>query len=238
MPVQNESIEAMILAGGFGTRLRSVVADLPKVLAPVAGRPFITRLLDQLSLTGITRVVLCTGYRAELVEQTLGENYGGMTLQYSQEPQPLGTGGAIRLALNKIDAPQVIVMNGDSYCDADLAEHIETHRLRAAKASLLLTEVADTSRFGRVEFDATGRVERFVEKGQSAGLGWINAGIYLFQRDLLDMIEPQRAVSLEYEIFPQLIERGELYAAPLGRRFLDIGTPESFAAAEKFFGVC
>lgn len=231
----SNSLEAVILAGGLGTRLRSVVADRPKVLATVAGRPFITRLLDQLVATGINRVVLCTGYKAELVEATLGESYRGMTLVYSVESEPLGTGGAVRLALAKLNASTVLMMNGDSFCAADLSSFTTTHAARQAKASMLLTEMPDTSRFGRVEFAADGHVTAFIEKGQVAGPGWINAGIYLLDRTLLAEIEPGRAVSLEREVFPTWVAQRTLMADALGKRFLDIGTPESFAAAESFF---
>lgn len=226
--------EAVILAGGLGTRLRSVVADRPKVMAEIAGRPFLTFLLDQLLSVAIERVVLCTGYKAELVSSVLGQSYRGLTLDYSEETEPLGTGGALRLALPRLSAETVLVMNGDSYCAADLNRFRATHSARGATASLLLTEVPDTSRFGRVEYLPDGQVTAFSEKGQVTGRGWINAGIYLLRRELLATVETGRAVSLEREVFPRWITEQRLFADPLGTRFLDIGTPESYAAAETF----
>ncbi len=224
---------AMILAGGVGSRLRSVVSDRPKVLAAIHGRPFLTYLLDVLEDAGLRRVVLCTGYMAESVEAALGATYGAMRLVYSPETTLLGTGGAIRAALGMADSGSVLIMNGDSFCEADLPALADLHRQRQANATILLTEVPDTGRFGRVRIDDAGRLLEFEEKGLHAGPGWINAGIYLVERQLLESIPAGRAVSLERDVFPGWIGQG-LYGYPVQGRFLDIGTPESFAAAEAF----
>jgi len=225
---------AMILAGGVGSRLRSVVSDRPKVLAAIHGRPFLTYLLDVLEDAGLRQVVLCTGYMAESVEAALGATYGAMRLVYSRETTPLGTGGAIRSALDMVEAASVLIMNGDSFCEADLPAMADIHRQRQANATIVLTEVPDTGRFGRVRIDDTGRLLEFEEKGLHAGPGWINAGIYLVQRQLLESIPAGRAVSLERDAFPRWIGQG-IFGYPVQGRFLDIGTPESFAAAEAFF---
>ena len=137
-----EETTAVILAGGLGTRLREVVADRPKVLAEVNGRPFLACLLDRLVDAGILKVVLCTGYMAELVRETCGNSYRGTELLYSREESPLGTGGALRLALPLIDSDPVLVMNGDSFCDADLVLFARQHLSAAAQASLILVQVA------------------------------------------------------------------------------------------------
>jgi D-glycero-alpha-D-manno-heptose 1-phosphate guanylyltransferase len=227
-------ITAAILAGGLGSRLRPVVADRPKVLAEVGGRPFIFYLLDQLAAVSVQRVVLCTGYLADLVKDTLGETYGPMNLLYSREPSPLGTGGALCFALPLLESETVLVLNGDSFCEANLRAFCLVHCLRRAQASLLLAEVTDTGRFGWVELDGEGRITGFLEKGKATGSGWVNGGIYLINRSLLDTIPPQQIVSLEQGIFPAWIGRG-LYGFRIDGRFLDIGTPESYAAAEEFF---
>ena len=227
-------ITAAILAGGLGTRLRPVVADRPKVLAEVGGRPFIFYLLDQLAAVRVRQVVLCTGYLAHQVRDILGETYGPMNLLYSQEPSPLGTGGALCYALPLLESETVLVLNGDSFCEANLRAFCLVHRLRGAKVSLLLAEVTDTGRFGWVELDGEGRITSFREKGKATGSGWVNGGSYLINRALLETIPTQQIVSLEQDIFPAWIGRG-LYGFRIDGRFLDIGTPESYTAAEEFF---
>jgi NDP-sugar pyrophosphorylase family protein len=229
------SVTAVILAGGLGTRLRSAVADRPKVLAEVLGRPFLAFLLDQLQAAGVRRVVLCTGYRGEQVEAAFGTSYGTLQLLHAQEPVPLGTGGALRRALPVFRSDPVLVMNGDSFCDAALQDLWSGHLSRGAAATLLLSQVPDTTRYGRVQIQDDGRVVRFDEKASAGGPGWINAGIYVLSSALMRQIPQDRPVSLEREIFPAWIGRG-LYGYRSQSRFLDNGTPESYAAAEEFFG--
>ena len=229
-----QEVTAAILAGGLGTRLRSVVADRPKVLAEVRGRPFLSYLLDRLASVNVTEVVLCTGYLGEQVQASFGNTYKSLRLVYSQEFSQFGTAGALRLALPFFKSETVLVTNGDSFCDADLSAFVNWHFAQQAEASLLLTQVSDTKRFGRVEVDDKGKVLSFEEKGNSSGKGSINAGIYLLSRNLLSTIPGDRPVSLEREIFPNWIGRG-LYGYSSNGGFLDIGTPESYAIAEKFF---
>ena len=164
-------ITVAILAGGPGTRLRSVVADRPKVLAEIRGRPFLAYLLDQLVSTGLKYVVLCTGYLGEQIQWCFGDSYKEMRLVYSQEPSPLGTAGALRLAMPLFKSDPVIVMNGDSFCKVDLRVCILWHSERHADATLLLTKVPDTGRYGRVDVDHTGLVQSFREKGNERGPG-------------------------------------------------------------------
>lgn len=228
------SMTTVILAGGFGSRLRSVVTDRPKVLAKVGGRPFIHYLLDQLSGAGIRRVVLCTGHLGTQVQELLQDRYRDLDLVYSQEPVPLGTAGALRLALPLLNSDPVLVMNGDSLCEAELNFFVYWHHARSAEATLLLTEVPDTRRYGRVSMDEDGLVRQLNEKSCVGGPGWINAGVYLLSRRLIEMIPSDRVVSLEREIFPDWIGRG-LYGLRRSGRFLDIGTPESYALAEEIF---
>ncbi|HEX4147677.1 MAG TPA: nucleotidyltransferase family protein [Pirellulales bacterium] len=228
-----EQVTVAILAGGLGTRLRSVVSDRPKPLAKVAGRPFLAYQLDQLSAAGFRRVVFCTGYLGQQVQEAFGTMYERIELAYSMEPAPLGTAGAIRFALPLLASPQVLVMNGDSYCDADLADFWRFHRQRQAAASILLTHVDDTARYGQVLIGSDERVSAFREKSAVAGAGWINAGIYLVERRLLDAVPAGRAVSLEREIFPDWVG-GAFYAQCCRAALLDIGTPESYAQAAGF----
>jgi NDP-sugar pyrophosphorylase family protein len=225
-------ITAVILAGGLGTRLRPVIGDRPKVLAEVGGRPFIAYLLDQLAAVRVRKVVLCTGFMSQQVKGALGENFGSMSLCYSEEPIALGTAGALRLALPLLKSDVVLVMNGDSFCETNLKAFYLVHRLREAKATILVREVPDTSRFGWIEIENDGRISGFIEKHKTNGPGWINAGIYLIHRPLLETISPDRMVSLEKDIFPSWIGKG-LYGFRCQGQFLDIGTPESYLAAQQ-----
>jgi D-glycero-alpha-D-manno-heptose 1-phosphate guanylyltransferase len=226
-------IDAVILAGGLGTRLRSVVSDRPKPLSPVAGRPFLAYLLDQLAEAGLRRVTLCTGYRGEMVQAAFGTRYGQLQLSYSQEDHPLGTAGAVLAALGSLAAPTLLVANGDSLCRADLPAFWQFHCAQRAAASLLLSHVNDTCRFGRVELDDHRHVLRFHEKQAVSIAGWINAGLYLIERNVLAEF-PASPLSFERDVFPALIRSGSLCGWPGGGEFLDIGTPESFACAESF----
>ncbi len=221
---------AVILAGGLGTRLRSVVADRPKVLAEVGGRPFIEILLDQLVVEGVKSVVLCTGYLGNQVQDRLGASYRAMALRYSREPQPLGTGGALRLALPMLETDPVLVMNGDSYCETRLDAFANWHASQNVPATILLMETDDTRRYGRVEVDHEGRVLSFSEKSADVAPGWVNAGIYLLSRALIGSIMSERAVSLEHEVFPEWVGRGLCGFRSRGRLW-DIGLPESYARA-------
>jgi D-glycero-alpha-D-manno-heptose 1-phosphate guanylyltransferase len=229
------AVTAVILAGGRGTRLRGVVADRPKVVAPVGGRPFLTHLFDRLDAVGLREVVLCTGYLAQQIVALFGDSYRGLRLGYSREAAPLGTGGAIRLALCQTQSDPVLVLNGDSYCDVDIRDLWRSHHMHPAVATLTLVEVPDTGRYGRVHLDDGGRVVAFEEKGGVPGPGWINAGVYLLSRRFLAEIPAARPLSLEQEIFPAWAGRG-LYGYPCGARLLDIGTPDAYAEADKFFG--
>jgi histidinol-phosphate phosphatase family protein len=225
---------AVVLAGGLGTRLRSVVGDRPKGLAQIGGRPFLAFLLDRLDAAGVRDVVLCTGYLGAQVKETFGDRYRRLRLTYSQEQSPLGTGGALRLAAPLLASDPVLALNGDSYCDADLPALLNWHRAHRAEATLLLTHVPDTQRYGRVNVDESGRILEFVEKGRLGGPGWVNAGIYLLGQRLLQNIPATGAVSLEREVFPAWIGR-RLCGCSGSGQFLDIGTPESYASAEAFF---
>ncbi len=228
-------VTAAILAGGLGTRLRSAVPDLPKVLAPVCGRPYLTYLLDQLADAAVREVVLLTGYRAEQIYATFGDRYLGMRLIHSPEPFPLGTAGSIRWALSYLRAPLVLLMNGDSYCDVDLTALVDGHEQRAADVSVVLTPVEDVARFGKVALAPGGRITGFSEK-QATGLGWINAGIYLLDRRLIENIPDGRRVSLEREMFPAwLTQARRVCAFPCTDPFIDIGTPCTYEAAQAFF---
>jgi NDP-sugar pyrophosphorylase family protein len=211
-----------------------VLSDRPKVLAEVLGRPFLTYLLDQLSSAGAQEVILCTGYMGDRVQEVYGDVYKSLHLLYSQEEEPLGTGGALRLALPRFKSDTVLVMNGDSYIHADLSSYVDWFFQIDRKASLLLAKVPDTSRYGMVKVEKDESVSVFEEKEKAKGAGWINAGVYLVKTSLLKSIPSGIAFSLEREFFPSLVGNG-LFGYRSKGRFIDIGTPESYIRAEKFF---
>jgi D-glycero-alpha-D-manno-heptose 1-phosphate guanylyltransferase len=220
------SVDAAVLAGGLGTRLRAAIDDRPKVLADVAGRPFLAYVLDHLADQGVRRVVLCTGYLGEQVEAAFGTRYRGLTLAYSREPAPLGTGGALRLALPKLSTDDVLVMNGDSLCTAPLSPMLSAHRRRRAQATLLLTRVDDAERYGTVLLDDEGR-----EKG-TTGPGLVSSGVYLLRRDLLAGVPTGRSISIERELFPSWIGPN-MYGYVCEQPFVDIGLPSSLTQARQ-----
>lgn len=225
---------ALILAGGFGTRLQGVVADRPKVLATVRGRPFLTYILDQILKSRIRGVVLCTGFGADAIEREFGPAYEQLQLAYSRETSPLGTAGALRNAISRVHSEVVVVLNGDSFCDIDLEEFLSWCDIHQARLAQVLVKVDDTSRFGRVVARDSGEIVKFEEKSHSGDAGWVNAGIYRFEKRVLDDIPSGREISLERDVLPLLVGHG-LYGFKTGRQFIDIGTPQSYAAAEEFF---
>lgn len=220
--------EAIVLAGGLGTRLRAVVRDVPKPLAPVAGRPFLSWLLDGLARQGIGRVILATGYLGDLVHDTLGDSHAGMALVYVKEAAPLGTGGALFNALRHAQEERVFVMNGDTWLGASLAPIAAESP--GADLVLAVRPVPDRARFGTVRMEGT-RIIGLEEKGQ-AGPGLVNAGLYVVRRDLPAQRRMPEAFSLETEVLakPEGLDlRGHRTEAD----FLDIGTPEDFRRAQQ-----
>ena len=230
----DETREAMILAGGLGSRLRAVVADRPKPMADVAGRPFITFLLDHLLQYGFRRAILCVGYMGEYVPPVLGDRYGTMELIYSFERTALGTGGALRNAASLVRADDVLAMNGDSFCDVDLHALSRTHHKYRAVATIAVLQRSNRRQSGAVTLDPSGRVIAFESRPAVPTPGLINAGIYVLRRNVLDLMPPDRNVSLEEEIFPALAARRVLFGWQVEGRFIDIGTPESYDAAQAF----
>jgi NDP-sugar pyrophosphorylase family protein len=220
------------LAGGFGTRLRSVVSDRPKVLATVQGRPFVTFLLDQLVAAGVHRVVLLTGHRAEEVRACLGVSYRDLELAYSPEPAPLGTGGALRQALPQIPGSPLLLMNGDSICRLDFSAFWAAHRRYRADITQVVWRTEDASRYGTVVVNDDNTVQQFSEKEAAPRAAWVNAGVYLIERPLAESIPADLCVSLEREMFPLWARRHRFCAFRAADVSLDIGTPESFAAAQ------
>ncbi len=229
-------IKAVLLVGGLGTRLKSAVGSTPKPLALVGDRPFVELLVRQLRHQGIRRLVMCTGYLAKEVENELGDGRKwDVTIEYSRESHPMGTAGAIKLAEPLLsDGSDFLVMNGDSFIEADFEELLQFHRKKNGMASLAVVRMKNKQRYGTLQMTAEGRVSGFKEKTDSEPTEFINAGIYVFNRRILDHI-PDGAVSLEKDIFPSVLDQG-IYALEQHGVFIDIGTPEDYARAQKLFG--
>lgn len=228
---QTEGIRAFILCGGFGTRLRPVLNDRPKSMAPVAGVPFLELLLRQVREEGIGEAILGTGFLAEQIEEHFGDGGGvGMRLRYSRETEPLGTGGALKLAEPLLSDP-VLVLNGDSFVEWNLDTATRLLEGKGADAVMILQRVPDIARYGSVTLDADDRVTEFVEKGSRAGEGLINAGVYLLRTAILSRLPPGQAISLERDVFPKL-PTGKLCGLVTDGIFIDIGIPEDFERAQ------
>jgi len=228
-------IDVIVLAGGFGTRLRSVVADRPKVLAPINGVPFLRCYLDWLRRFGARRIVLSLGYLADAVKNYLrSENWNGLQIETFVESTPLGTGGAVRAVHSLIQSNTALVTNGDSVARLDLCRFVEFHRTKQARLSMVLTHVPDVRQSGLVETADDGSVISFAEKPQRETGGYINAGLYLIQREAIAEIPADRPVSIEKDVFPRFCGRG-FYALKGEFPFIDIGTPESYGRAAEFF---
>lgn len=222
-------IEAIVIAGGFGTRLRQVVPDLPKPMAPIAGRPFLEILLSTLAKKGFTRVVLSLGFMAEKIIAHFGDRYAGMELVYEVEQQPLGTGGAIRAALVRCESDHVFVFNGDTFLDLEVDE-LENLWQARHHSVIVVREVPDTARFGRVEM-LGGRVSAFREKGVF-GKGLINAGCYVLPQGALDAFPRGQKFSLETEYLAKELNHIHFDGFVTSGRFIDIGVPEDYARAQ------
>lgn len=225
--------EAIILAGGLGTRLREVVADVPKPLAPVAGRPFLARVLDMLAAQGLRCVVLATGHQGDVVEATLGHAWQGMALRYSRESKPLGTGGAIALAMTHITNDVCFVLNGDSWLELDYAAFDAATRGLGARLGVALAAVPDVARYGAVRVAGV-RIAGFAEKG-GKGPGLVNAGVYRVERGLLAGMPSGEAFSFERDVLVPAVAREAVAAFPQTRGFIDIGVPDDYRRAQERF---
>jgi mannose-1-phosphate guanylyltransferase len=225
-------LDVAVLAGGLGTRLAGAVPGLPKILAPVAGRPFAEHLLDWLAREGARRIVFLLGHRADAVRAHLAAHpRAGLVFEALVEPSPLGTGGALAFARARLGTDPVLTVNGDTFVDSDLSPLRTAHETARAAAAMLCVRVPDAGRYGRIEI-ADGRVARFVEKDTSIrGEGPINAGVYLLSARLLDTVPRGRAVSLERDVFEKLPPGSIAARLDERARFVDIGTPDSWRGA-------
>ena len=237
MPGDSSCDQAVVLVGGEGTRLRPITSRVPKPVVPLVGRPFVGYILENLARHGVRRAVFSAGYLAHALEESIGdgERYG-LTVRYVVEEQPLGTAGAIKNVQAELNEGCLYAFNGDVLTDVDLTAMRAFHRERGGVATILLTRVDDPRRYGLVKIDDDGRVTEFVEKPGAdyavpAHGALINAGVYLLEPEVLDMIPADRQLSIERGVFPQLAAAGRLYAFASDAYWRDIGTPESYLQA-------
>jgi D-glycero-alpha-D-manno-heptose 1-phosphate guanylyltransferase len=227
---------AVILAGGFGTRLHPVVRDLPKPMAPVAGKPFLEHLLRYLCAYGMTNVIFSTGHLHEKVESHFKHRFRDLNLSYSVEESPLGTGGALRKALDQCEDETLLVMNGDSFFDVAVNALDELHRRHHSDFSLALRRVDNASRYGLVETDGLHRVVRFSEKKSGAEAGNVNGGLYIITKSTYLAHTPHKGpFSLEKDFFEKKVHDLLIHGFAFGGQFIDIGMPEDYDRAQNEF---
>ena len=223
-------MQALILAGGQGTRLRPLTETVPKPVVPLVDRPFIGFMLDWLRGHGVDDVIMSCGFMAEGVRAVLGDGAGlGIRLRYVEEPTPMGTGGALKYAEALLDE-RFLMLNGDTLTDFDLSAQIARHAETGARGTLGLTPVQDPTRFGVVRLQDDGRVEGFLEKPtleEAAGTNTISGGMYVLERSVLELLEPDKPASIERDVFPRLVGDG-LHGYVHDGYWLDIGTPETY----------
>ncbi len=230
-------VQAVVLVGGEGTRLRPITSRVPKPVVPLVGRPFVGYILENLARHGVERAVFSAGYLAHALEDAIGDGSRyGLAVRYVVEDQPLGTAGAIKNVQAELDAGPLLAFNGDVLTDVDLTAMGAFHRARGGLATILLARVDDPRRYGLVEIADDGRVAEFVEKPGAeyavpAHGALINAGVYLLEPEVLDMIPAGRQLSIERGVFPQLAAVGRLYAFVGDTYWRDIGTPDSYLQA-------
>jgi len=229
-------VRAVVLVGGFGTRLRPLTSDLPKQMLPIVDRPMIEHVVGHLAAHGVEEVVLSLGFLPDAFRDAYSDGRcAGIPLHYAVEPEPLDTAGAIRFAAEDAGIDEAfLVLNGDVLTDLAVDELIVFHRASGAEATVSLTPVDDPSRYGVVPTDADGRVTGFVEKppAGAAPCNWINAGTYVFEPSVIDRIEPGRRVSVEREVFPAMADEGVLYGLRSEAYWVDTGTPETYLGVQ------
>lgn len=228
--------QAIILAGGFGTRLQSVVSDVPKPMAPVNGAPFLDYLLRYLKHYGLESVVLSTGHLSEKISERYQNEHNGLRIAYTREESPLGTGGGIRLAMEQCSAKHVLVLNGDSFFDINLFSFYNQHGSFHSDCSLALRQVSDAARYGTIKLGDMGAIKKFREKDGEHAPGLINAGVYLIKRELFLAKTPTNTVfSIEQDFFEPRLNELNIFGFEKEGYFIDIGIPEDYTQAQDDF---
>lgn len=224
------NVEAIILAGGYGTRLRSVVADVPKPMAPVQSKPFLAYLLDRLEKFGFSKVILTVGYQSQVIMDYFGDQYKSLLLTYSIEEELLGTGGAIKKACEYSDSKSVFVINGDTFVEVDYKALLQHHLSHGSSLTMTLKTLPDVSRYGSVNVK-DGAIVSFTEKGL-VGPGLINAGVYLLNKNIFDVSVLPNVFSFENQLLFPFVEKIKPLAFVTDGYFIDIGIPVDYERAQ------
>lgn len=224
--------DCIILCGGLGKRLQSIVHDVPKVMAQVDGRPFLNFIIEFLKSKNVERIVLCTGYKADLVERYYRQQDFGLIIDFSTENEPLGTGGALKNAREVISSDPFFVLNGDSFLPIDLQAFLDFHMEKKSIASMLISEVEDGKDFGNLEIDENQQIVDFREKDVGTKKQLVNAGIYCFSQKAFSCMPETKKFSLENDFFPKLIGN-KFYGYCTDKEFMDISTPERYESAKQ-----
>ncbi len=232
---KTKSIDTLILCGGKGERLRSIVSDRPKPMATFGNEPFLSMLMKYASGFGFRRFILSTGFMKEKIQDYYNSKTFPWQILYSEESEPLGTGGAVKKALELITGDFFLVMNGDSFCRADLSAFVDFHLAKKASASVVLVENADKGNCASLILDSSGRIVDFKEKTSSANSAWLNAGIYMFEKKAFSLIDTSEKFSLEYDFFPRLITKADCFGFKQDAELVDIGTVPGYKKAQNLF---
>ncbi|MEW5894593.1 MAG: sugar phosphate nucleotidyltransferase [Candidatus Omnitrophota bacterium] len=227
-------MDVLLLCGGFGTRLRSAIGEKQKVAAEVAGRPFLSFQLERLSQSGFNHVVLAAGFGAEQIEQALSGYHYGMDVELSVEPEALGTGGAIKFARSKGRGRRWVILNGDCFSNVDIPGMIKFHNEKRSLVTLAVAKRDDAYDYGTIEMGADNRITAFREKEKTRTTGYVSVGLYCFEDKAFDLMPSSDKFSVETEFFPKILNN-PVYGFTDPGTFLDIGTPERFAEAQRFF---
>jgi len=229
---QNHDIDAVILCGGFGTRLKSVLKNQPKSMAKIDKKPFLDILIEYAAGFGFKRFILCAGYKVEVIEKHYAVKKNNLEILVSREKEPLGTAGAIRNAQKLIKSNYFLAMNGDSFCPVDLGSFIAFHLNKKALISIVLSKTMAGKDYGNIVLSDSQRIVQFNEKAIESAGDFVNSGIYLFDKAILSFIPEGKKFSLEYDFFPTMINK-KIYGYVAKESFLDIGTPERYEKAKK-----
>ena len=228
--------EAIILAGGFGTRLQSVVSDVPKPMAPINNEPFLNYIFDYLKYYKIEHVVLSTGYLSEKISEYYKNEFQGIKISYTREEKPLGTGGGIRLAMEKCHTENVLVLNGDSFFDVDISAHYQNHVGKGSDCTLALRKVNNAARYGTIVLGDANKINAFKEKDSIEQSGLINGGVYIINRGLyLYKTTTNFNFSIEKDFYEKRINEINIFGFEYEGYFIDIGIPEDYKKAQDDF---
>jgi D-glycero-alpha-D-manno-heptose 1-phosphate guanylyltransferase len=228
------NIDVLILCGGQGNRLKKIVTDRPKPMAEINGHPFLDILINYIEGFGFKRFILSVCHMSDFIKNYYRDKVHSLEILFSLENEPLGTGGAVKNTEKLIYSDSFLVMNGDSFCPVNLTQFMDFHNQKNALLSMVVVESNNSEDFGQITLDNSQRIIQFEEKKRINGKPLINAGIYLFKRDILSMIPPNIKYSLEYDLFPKLVGK-EFYGFVTEEKLLDIGTPERYEEAKRFF---